>query len=419
MPAQQRSAALLLGGLFLTALALLIAIGWRGSSDAGGSGLWSYILSVALISLALGGVAVAWLRSGRGRPWLQMTLTYAIGVGLALFNIFLTARLMFISERDLPILVTLLLFAGVASLALGVALALLIAGRVAVINDGARRIAAGDLSVRVATRGSDELTDLAHEFNRMAERLAQADTERTRQEVARRDLIGAVSHDLRTPLASLSVMLEALADGMVDDPATTTRYLATMRGQIKQLSNLIDDLFELSQIDAGALHLAIERVAAIDLVSDAIEGLRPQAAAQGITLHGSVAAGLPPLLVAPHLIERVLANLVSNAIRHTPPGGQITIHALPADPADSAMLRFEVCDTGEGIAAADLPYIFERFYRSEKSRSRSTGGAGLGLAIAHGIIAAHGGRIWIESTPGSGTSVLFLLPIAEIAIQTT
>ncbi|HMO58503.1 MAG TPA: ATP-binding protein [Roseiflexaceae bacterium] len=374
---------------------------------------------MALISLALGGVAVAWLRSGRGRLWLQMTLTYAIGVGLALFNIFLTARLMFISERDLPILVTLLLFAGVASLALGVALALLIAGRVAVINDGARRIAAGDLSVRVATRGSDELTDLAHEFNRMAERLAQADTERTRQEVARRDLIGAVSHDLRTPLASLSVMLEALADGMVDDPATTTRYLATMRGQIKQLSNLIDDLFELSQIDAGALHLAIERVAAIDLVSDAIEGLRPQAAAQGITLHGSVAAGLPPLLVAPHLIERVLANLVSNAIRHTPPGGQITIHALPADPADSAMLRFEVCDTGEGIAAADLPYIFERFYRSEKSRSRSTGGAGLGLAIAHGIIAAHGGRIWIESTPGSGTSVLFLLPIAEIAIQTT
>jgi signal transduction histidine kinase len=405
-----RRAVIPLAALFTIAIGLLLAIGWFGSGAVGGTGLVGYLLSVGLISVTLGAAAIAWLRSGRGRLWLQMTITYAIGIGLALSNIFLTAQLMFISESDLPILVTLLLFAGVASLALGMALTLMIAGRVAAINAGAQQIAAGDLSARVMVRGSDELADLAHEFNRMAERLAAADAERTRQEAARRDLIVAVSHDLRTPLAALRAMIEAMADGMIDDPATSARYLATMRSQIKLLSSLIDDLFELSQLDAGALRIERERIAPGDLASDTIEAFRPQAAARGVELRATIAPDAPPVSVAPQKIERVLANLMSNAIRHTPPGGMITISVRP-QPADADYVEFAVGDTGEGIDPQDLPHIFERFYRGEKSRSRATGGAGLGLAIARGIVEAHGGTIQIASIPGEGTCVTFRVPI--------
>jgi signal transduction histidine kinase len=265
----------------------------------------------------------------------------------------------------------------------------------------------------------------------MASQLAVAAEERERLEAVRRDLIAAISHDLRTPLASLRLMTEALADGLVDDPATTTRYLATMRGQIGHLSGLIDDLFELAQLDASALRLELQRASLDDLISDALEGIRPQAAAKGVQVCGSVAPGVGPVLVVPQKIERVLYNLVTNAIRHTPNDGVVTISAMPGgqrprtsdqrpdenipppDPRPLPLAPFvlvEVADTGEGIAPEDLPWIFDRFYRGEKSRSRATGGAGLGLAIARGIVEAHGGRIWAESVQGRGTRIRFTLP---------
>jgi signal transduction histidine kinase len=257
--------------------------------------------------------------------------------------------------------------------------------------------------------------------------------------MARRELIAAISHDLRTPLASLRVMTEALADGLIEDPATTARYLATMRGQIGHLSSLIDDLFELAQIDAGALRLDLQRASLADLVSDAIEGMQPQAAAKGVRLEGSVAPGIGPALIAPQKIERVLYNLVTNAVRHTSAGGSVTISIRPGDEgttgrngewanerpnladtptrplAPSPGVVVEVADTGEGIAPEDLPYIFDHFYRGEKSRSRATGGAGLGLAIARGIVEAHGGRIWAESELEHGTQIHFTLPIQPLA----
>ncbi|HWQ13303.1 MAG TPA: ATP-binding protein, partial [Roseiflexaceae bacterium] len=280
----------------------------------------------------------------------------------------------------------------------------------------------------VPEQGGDEIAGLAREFNRMAAQLAAASAERERQEGARRDLIAAVSHDLRTPLASLRALVEALADGLVEDPATRARYFATMRAQIGLLSALIDDLFELAQLDAGALRLDLQRAVPGDLVSDTIEGLRPQAEARGVHLEGCVAPGGTSVLAAPQRVERVLANLVANAIRHTPPGGTVTLRAsfecavLSSEvsandnvPHTTGLktqhfVLFEVSDTGEGIAPEDLPHVFERFYRGEKSRSRATGGAGLGLAIARGIVEAHGGRIWIESAPGAGSTVRFTLP---------
>jgi signal transduction histidine kinase len=417
-----------LGLLIALGLALLLAIGWLGAQGKDVMDLVSYLLISGAISLGLGAVALAWLRRGRGRLWLQVSLTYILGVGIALLNIFLTANLMFISDNhDLPLLVLLLLFAAVVSLGLGYALAQALAQRVTALHQGARALAGGDLDTRVAAAGTDELAALAAEFNAMAARLAAAAAERERLELARRDLIAAISHDLRTPLASLRVMTEALADGLVDDPATTTRYLTTMRSQIGHLSGLIDDLFELAQIDAGALRLELQRASLDDLISDALEGVRPQAVAKGVQLQGSVASGVGPVLVAPQKIERVLYNLVTNAIRHTPSDGVVTITAMlgdrgsgsgdqeiplpdPRSPIPDSYVVVEVADSGEGIAPEDLPWIFDRFYRGEKSRSRATGGAGLGLAIARGIVEAHGGRIWAESAQGRGARIRFTLP---------
>lgn len=409
-PMRRALAPLGLGLLVALSIGLMLAIAWVGEQGHTLTDLAWYLLTAGLVSLSFGAMGVFWLRRGSGRLWLQMTLTYALGLGIALFNIFLTVRLMFVSSSDLPLLILLLLFAGVISLGLGISLARAIAQRVTALNQGARALAAGDLAARVVPQGSDELAELAREFNQMADQLAAGAAERARQEAARRDLIAAVSHDLRTPLASLRAMTEALSDGLIADPATTARYLSAMGGQIKLLSSLIDDLFELSQIDAGALQLDLQRVSLEDLVSETLMGLQAQADARGVALEGQVEAPTAPVMAAPQKIARVLHNLVSNALRHTPEGGRVTITVLPEQQGPGEAVLVEVADTGEGIAPDDLPHVFDRFYRSEKSRSRVTGGAGLGLAIARGIVEAHGGRIWIASERGRGTQVRFTLP---------
>ena len=427
-----------LGVLIALGIALLLAIGWLGVRGQDMIELARYLLVSSAISLGCGALGLAWFRRGHVRLWVQVTLTFTLGLAVAILNIFLTANLMFISkDHDLPLLILLMLFAATVSLALGYALAQALAQRVTALHQGARALAGGDLAARVEQGGDDELAALAAEFNRMAAQLAAAAADRERMETTRRELIAAISHDLRTPLASLRVMTEALADGLVEDPATTTRYLTTMRGQIGHLSSLIDDLFELAQIDAGALRLELQRASLGDLVSDAIEGMRPQAAAKGVRLEGSVAPDIGPALIAPQKIERVLYNLVTNAVRHTPTGGSVTITVKPGDWGlgiggwESAGARpekpspqppvpnitVEVADTGEGIAPDDLPHIFEHFYRGEKSRSRATGGAGLGLAIARGIVEAHGGRIWASSQLERGTRIAFTLPIRPPATR--
>jgi signal transduction histidine kinase len=404
---------LMLGLLSALGLALLLAIAWLGAPDQDIIDLVGYLLLSGLISVGVGAAALAWLRNRRGRIWQQITLAFTVGVAIALFNVFLTARLMFISaDHDLVLLVLLLAFAAVVSLALGATLAGALAQRVIELRAGARELAAGNLSTRVSATGTDELAELAGEFNRMASRLAEADRERKRLEDSRRELIAAISHDLRTPLASVRAMVEALSDGLVSDPTTQQRYLATMQTQIAHLNTMIDDLFELAQLEAGALQLDLQRMPAGDLVSDVLEGMRAQAAACQVALQGEV-LDQRLVLAAPQKIERVLYNLVSNALRHTPPGGSVIIRVTAGQPGAQAQLVFEVADTGEGIAPGDLAHVFERFYRGEKSRSRATGGAGLGLAIARGIVEAHGGQIWADSAPGSGTRLRFTLPAAQ------
>jgi signal transduction histidine kinase len=306
----------------------------------------------------------------------------------------------------------LLVYAATLSLALSYLLAGSITRALTRIRAGAARIADGDLETRVVVDTHDELAELAADLNALAMRLDAAARQERRMEQSRRDLIAAVSHDLRTPLAAIRATIEAITDGVVTDEATITRYLCTMHDGTRELSRLIDDLFDLSRLDAGALLLEPEPAALADLVSDTLERLRPQAAARDVVLTGVAAADLPLVPLDARFVGRLLANLVDNAVRHTPAGGRVEVAVYREGPA----VRVDVRDTGEGIAPADLPHVFERFYRGEKSRSREHGGAGLGLAICKGIVEAHGGRIWAEARSPHGTRVSFTLPIAAPAL---
>ena len=202
-------------------------------------------------------------------------------------------------------------------------------------------------------------------------------------------------------------MIEAVNDGVVTDQVTVKRYLGLAQAEIQNLSTLVDDLFELTQLDAGALTWSREPASLRDLVSDTLESMQAQALAKGVTLTGSVEPAVDPVMMNSFKIQRVLYNVVQNAIRHTPAGGQIAVTALPL--AGARQVQVEVADTGEGISAEDLPHIFEPFYRSEKSRARDGSGAGLGLTIARGIVQAHGGALVATSPPGEGTRLSFTL----------
>lgn len=320
------------------------------------------------------------------------------------------ASAMFINtDHDLPLLLMLLAFMLVLALGFSVSLGTIIVRRLQVVRDGAARLAQGDLSVRLPLTGRDEVTALARDFNRMADALAESAARQQQLEHARHELIAAVSHDLRTPLTAVRAMVEALADGVVADPQTSNRYLKSAQAQLENLSTLVDDLFEIAQIDAGVLQIALERASLHDLVSDTLSNLQPHAERQGVRLIGEVAPNADVVLMNPPKLQRVLYNLISNALRHTPADGTITLRATNSGDE----VQVEVRDEGEGISAEDLPHIFERTYRGEKSRSRDYGGAGLGLAIVRGLIEAHGGRIWVESQPNQGARFVFTLRLAR------
>ena len=327
---------------------------------------------------------------------LTLLISYLISSVLTFFNVWLTARLMFASQHDLLLATVLLLFAGGMAMVLGYFLSSAITDRIFILQQAAHKLAGGDLETRIEVKGRDEVARLSQDFNQMAEQLQQA----TRQ---RADLIAWVSHDLQTPLTSIQAILEALADGLIEDPEAQERYLRTAQREVRSLSGLIDDLFQLTKLDAGGLTLEISPNSLSDLISDTLESFSQLAEKKDIRLSGQVSEGIDPVEMDAKQIGRVLNNLVSNALRYTPEGQQVEISALRI----GTQVEVRVHDTGEGIPEEDLPHLFESFYRGEKSRNRATGGAGLGLAIARGIILAHDGEIWVESQPGEGTTFIF------------
>jgi len=375
------------------AMALLLFLGLSGSAS----------ILIAFISYRLG--LVTRLRSLRYTLIAVTVLT----VGLVFLNVWVTAQLMFFEEHDQSLTLILLVFAGGTALGFGYFISNALTERIKGVAEAARQLSQGDLSTRVQVQGNDELAELAVTFNTMAARLQEIDEQKRMLEQTRRDLVAWVSHDLRTPLASLRLVIDALVDGVVQDEETTRRYLTTAQNEIRSLNDLINDLFELAQIDVGYVNLRLERTSFNDLVSDTISAMRALAEKRSVRLTGSVDARLDPVVVDPEKIQRVLSNLLVNAIRHTPSNGQVWVSAQLA----GDHLRVEVRDTGEGIASSDLPHIFERFYRGQPARTRDEDGqrgTGLGLAIASGLVEAHGGKIEVQSEPGRGTTFSFTLP---------
>jgi signal transduction histidine kinase len=400
----------LLGIILILALSLALFYALM-QPPAGDLSLMIELLSITAVVSALAGYAAYRLGWIERSPSLRLTLSgiYALASVLAFFNVWITARLMFASRHDLLLATVLLIFAGGIAMMLGNFLSSTLADRIHRLEQAAHEVQNGDLAVQVEAHGKDELASLAQTFNQMAARLNEAAQKQNEIEKLRRDLIAWAGHDLQTPLASVRAIIEALADGVVEDPETTQRYLRTAQRDIQFLSLLIDDMFQMAQLDAGGLPLDREPASLSDLISDTLESFSELAIRQGILLEGSVSPGIDLVFMDVKRIGRVLNNLLANALRHTPTGGKVTVQAFPG----AQGVRVEVTDTGEGISAADQPHIFERFYRGEKSRSRSTGGAGLGLAIARGIVEAHHGQIGVESISGNGACFYFTIPNAE------
>jgi signal transduction histidine kinase len=274
------------------------------------------------------------------------------------------------------------------------------------LTQAARTMASGDLSVRVGNFGIREVNELGEAFNSMAASISEADRQR-------RQLTADVAHELRTPLSIIRGRLEGLQDGVY---SANPEQLSILLDETSQLERLIEDLRLLALADAGQLPLYHTHVHPIQLLRDVERSFSQQAAECGVSLKVSKCEGLPEMRADPQRLAQVLDNLVMNALRYTPAGGTVEVRAWTDGRNGTApYVDFAVADTGIGIAAEEVPYIFDRFYRADRARSRSSGGAGLGLAISKRIVEAHGGQIWAQSAPGEGTTVVCRLPVEIVA----
>ncbi len=328
---------------------------------------------------------------------LQLAALALVAVALPLTAVTVGGLVMFHMHDDVK-----LLEVGAASASTALVAALFlgqsIARRVRSLERAAARVASGELDARAPSAGPRELARLGEAFNEMATSVEQLFD-------ARRQLVAWASHDLRTPLAAIKAMLEAIEDGV----AGPEDYLSSLSEQAATLGTLIDDLFELAQIDAGALTLELSEASLPELVAACVRGLEAEARARQVRLELQLDERLPEVHCAPEQVQRVLLNLLTNALRHTPSDGSVVVSARPAE----TELEIFVEDSGEGLTAQAQTRMFERFWRGDAARTRAQGHAGLGLAISRGLIEAQGGRIWAENRPIGGTRVGFTLPIAR------
>jgi signal transduction histidine kinase len=350
--------------------------------------------------------AVAALRRRRrsGPLARQLAGGVALSIGLSTVGVVVIALAMFLSPHDALVMVVLLAFSGGLAAYSVWALAQGPLADVRSIGDGLRAVGEGRRDVAIETRGCDELSQLAGDASRMVAQLAAREAERDASEAARRGLVAAVSHDLRTPLTSLRLLADAIEDELVDD-ATRRDYLGQMSVHIRSLSALVEDLFELSRLEAGDIQWSIQRVRLDELVAEAVEAMRAQADAHGVRVSTRVPADVVVARADPERLQRVLFNLIQNAIRHTPADGSVTVLAE----AHPSGIEVEVADTGAGLDPADRTRAFEPFFRGGDGGARPAGATGLGLTICRAIVEAHGGRIWFADAQ-VGTRVRFSLP---------
>lgn len=367
------------------------------------------VLVIALAggaSLAVAAAGSVLLRAVRQRSLrLSLVLVAVVPVAAVLAGAVAAGAAMFFSQHDLTVLLLVAAIAG--SVAVATALVL------------ARRVAAGSRSIGVATAGLSDGTyrspdvpltaELAELDRQLAETSKRLESSRQREralEGSRRELVAWVSHDLRTPLAGLRAMAEALEDAVIDDPATIDLYHARIRREADRLSDMVGDLFELSRINASALNLDLQEVSLADVLSDAVVTAQPVAAAKGVTLLGQRPGGIPMVRGSVPELGRVMSNLLSNAVRHTPAGGDVRVTSHIED----GQVVIGIADACGGIPEVDLPRLFEVAFRGSSARTPDHhSGAGLGLAIARGLVEAHGGTIAI-SNHGAGCCASVRLP---------
>jgi signal transduction histidine kinase len=353
--------------------------------------IWNAVV-VAVATLGIGFLLAVALRA-MPTVRLQIAGLAAFAVCLPLAAVLLSGWVMFHMGDDVKILAVSAASATVSVLA-GLWLGRSIVNSIDAVRDASRRLAGGDLTVRAPSTGPAELDDLAASFNEMA-----ANLERLFD--ARRELVAWASHDLRTPLANIQAMLEALHDGVM----APAEALPSLEEQTRALSSLVDDLFELAQIDAGALGLELEEAPIAGAVQASLRGVEAEARLRRIRLDSDVDDAVVARF-APSELQRVLQNLLTNALRHTPSDGSVAVRVS----AGRKEVQVDVEDSGEGLGEATRDRMFERFWRGD--RARSTRGGGLGLAIARALVEAQGGRIWAEDRPDGGARVSFTLPAA-------
>jgi signal transduction histidine kinase len=373
---------------------------------------------VQLVGIAVAGAAVAGAGGGAVLHALRDRSTRAQAAVVALTTVAATAagataaaNAMFFSAHDYRALLVILSSSGTVGLLAALVLGDRLVAATRSLGDAVRRIGDGGEERGPATSGPEELAALGRQLDDMAARLEAARRRERTLEASRRELVAWVSHDLRTPLAGVRAMVEALEDGVVDEPDTVARYHATMRREVDRLAGLVEDLFELSRIESGTLDLHLERASLTDLVSDALAGAGPVADARGVRLGGALDGPAPELVVAVPDVLRVLRNLLDNAIRHTPAAGRVWVEAGVHD----GHAVVSVLDSCGGIPTGELDRVFDLAFRGDAARSpEHHGGAGLGLAIARGIVEAHRGDIAVvNDNGGCKFTVRLPLPAAD------
>jgi signal transduction histidine kinase len=323
---------------------------------------------------------------------------------IAIANIGVLTLRMTVSEHDATLVAVLLLYSAAAGVAGALVVARSSTEAVTRLDRAARRLGEGDLESRVGRLDAGpELDTLGATLDDMATKLQEARQRERAAEAMRRDLITTVSHDLRTPLASLRAMVEAIDDGVVADPPSLQRYTHEMRRSVRQLSELVDDLFELTQLDAGAIEAESARADLATIVVEAVAAVALQAEEKGLHLVSTI-DGVDDIRCSPR-VARVLQNLLSNAVRHTPADGTVRVEARRR----GDRVHLAVHDTGDGIAADDIDRVFDPFFRADPARSGP--GAGLGLALAKRIVEALGGRISVEAGSPVGARFAVELPL--------
>lgn len=351
------------------------------------------------------------LAAGRRRLG-SLSRQFAAGIalvgGFVLAGVGAISLLMFVSPHDAYLLAVLLAFAGGLATYAARLLARGVQRDIEQVRDRLVAVGEGDRTpAPVRTGGHDEIAELAAAADLMTRQLAEREAQRDTAERARRDLIAAVSHDLRTPLTSLQLLAQGLEDGVLGQNGDRRTSLEAIGVHVRSMSTLVDDLFELTRLEAGDIHWSMRRVHLEELLAETVAAMRTHAAAKGVAVEARVPPDLAPAEANPEKLQRVLFNLIQNAIHHTPPDGSVTVRAE----SNGSAVEIEVADTGSGIPAAERERVFEPFYRAGADESRTREGSGLGLSICRAIVEVHGGRIWLADS-GPGTSVRFTLPRA-------